>query len=154
MKKGFTLVELLVVVLIIGILAAVAAPKYTRSVRRAEMIEGLTNGKTIFDAAIRYKAVNSEPPTSFDQIDVGFIGAENVQGSIFNDVNFKYVLTPEFLVVESTREKYFLRMHYPRVEEGGVFAPIYCCPRDGGDPWICTNAAATKTPVNNCYEIK
>jgi len=35
MKKGFTLVELLVVVLIIGIFAAVATPKSSRSVRRA-----------------------------------------------------------------------------------------------------------------------
>ena len=91
MKKGFTLVELLVVVLIIGILSSVAVPRYTRSVRRAELIEGLTNGKTIYDAAIRHKSVNSEYPT-FDQIDVGFIGAENIDGYVFDDVKFTYII--------------------------------------------------------------
>lgn len=155
MKKGFTLLELLVVVLIIGTLAAVAVPNYNRSVRRAEMIEGMTNGKTIFDAAVRYKAVNSVFPTSFDQIDVGFIGAENIYQDVFTDVNFTYVLTPEFLVVKSNNAEYHLRMTYPVVTTAGVLAPIYCCPDSGSDPWICTNVAATKTVnANGCYEIK
>ena len=61
MKKGFTLIEMLVVVLIIGILAGIALPQYNKAVEKARLSEGLLYVKTIEDTIQRYILSNGYP---------------------------------------------------------------------------------------------
>lgn len=85
-KTGFTLIELLAVVLIIAILTAVALPQYRRAIQRTQATEALTNLRTIFDSAMRYRAAHSENPTNAAALDVNFFEATH-SGS-YSDIGF------------------------------------------------------------------
>jgi type IV pilus assembly protein PilA len=57
-KRGFTLIELMIVVAIIGILAAIAVPNFTRFQAKSKQSEARTNLKAMYTAAQSYYAEN------------------------------------------------------------------------------------------------
>jgi len=52
--KGFTLIELMIVVAIIGILAAVAIPAFMKYIQRSKTSEATMNIRKMFDSSVSY----------------------------------------------------------------------------------------------------
>lgn len=67
-QRGFTLMELMIVIAIIGILAAIGIPSYNRYIDRARAATCEANRRTIKTAVGMYAADYGEWPTSLDDL--------------------------------------------------------------------------------------
>ena len=73
-KHGFTLIELMVVVIIVGILAAVAIPLYRSNVKKAMASEGAALLGSVMTAERVYYAENSAYTTTQANLNVDATG--------------------------------------------------------------------------------
>ncbi len=97
-KSGFSLVELMIVIVIIGVLAAVAVPIYTNNVIKAKMSEADASLGSLRTQLRVYYGENGEYPTvspadyaigaSWNDIRTG-----ELTGKYFTDSSYTYLCT-------------------------------------------------------------
>ncbi|TKX34036.1 prepilin-type N-terminal cleavage/methylation domain-containing protein [Campylobacter taeniopygiae] len=90
MKRAFTILELVFVIIILGILAAIALPKLSSSKDEAELSKSLNNLKTLINDISIYALKNDALSTINSMSNVS--GVENVDLKDFSgikEVNFK-----------------------------------------------------------------
>ena len=68
---GFTLIELMIVIAIVGILAAVAYPAYTDSIRKARRVDAMNNLLRYQIAQEKYRASNPNYAASVTDLGAG-----------------------------------------------------------------------------------
>ncbi len=69
-NQAFTLIEILVVVLIIGILAAIAVPQYQKSVLKSRFVQGYLLVDSLYQAEQPYFLTHGKYATNIDDLDV------------------------------------------------------------------------------------
>lgn len=94
-KKGFTLIELIIVIAIIAILAAVAIPKFTSISKDAKIKSDIANAKTISNAVSALIADGKINIPAASTVTINVDGAAT-EGDALDIVNYlQNVPTPE-----------------------------------------------------------
>ncbi len=78
-QKGFTLIELMIVVAIIGVLSAIAVPAYKNYVTKSEVASGLATLKSIITPAELYYQEKGAYPTDIDDLNEVGVGSGSIK---------------------------------------------------------------------------
>lgn len=93
-RGGFTLVELMIVVVIIGILAVVAIPRFDRVARSAKESEAMPILKQLYTLQERYKQRNDQFARTVGELEgasAAFTGAQYYEFEISNGDGTAYL---------------------------------------------------------------
>ena len=88
-QKGFTLIELMIVIAIVGVLAVVALPAYQDYTARAQMSEALTLAEGQKSAVVEYYSDKGTFPSS--NADAGIAAASTITGKYVKSVSVSSV---------------------------------------------------------------
>jgi type IV pilus assembly protein PilA len=141
-QKGFTLIELMIVVAIIGILAAIAIPAYQDYTIRGQVSEGLTLAAAAKAAVTEYFAQTGTAPTNRIQAGMGNTNTPgDTQGNYVNQLAVANgVITIMYSNGGTQRAN--------RNVNGSTITLVPYVSTDASVSWKCRATGSTATPTN------
>ncbi|HEZ1775682.1 TPA: pilin [Neisseria meningitidis] len=151
LQKGFTLIELMIVIAIVGILAAVALPAYQDYTARAQVSEAILLAEGQKSAVTEYYLNHGEWPS--DNSAAGVASSSTIKGKYVKEVTVaKGVITATMLSSGVNKEIQ------------GKKLSLWAKRQDGSVKWFCgqpvertgtgTDAAVNKATGNNEIDTK
>ncbi|KIN15129.1 hypothetical protein RO22_12380 [Halomonas sp. KHS3] len=142
-QGGFTLIELMIVVAIIGVLASIAVPQYQNYVGRAQVSEAISLASSAKTAVSEYYMTTGEWPKGNDQ--AGLSAAAQIQGSYVNSVNVKTLDGQGVGIVVTMKSEGVVDA---LVGTRLVFEPKVNNDNNSGSvEWVCRPAASNAIPT-------
>jgi prepilin-type N-terminal cleavage/methylation domain-containing protein len=133
-QQGFTLIELMIVVAIIGILAAVAIPSYQDYTKRAHVSEGFGLAGAAKTSVSEYYASEGTWPT--DNSTAGLATATSINGNAVTSVG---VATGVITITYNTK-----------VDTAATTVSLTPNDTGGGITWTCAGSVPSKLRPANC----
>lgn len=156
-SSGFTLMEMLVVVLIIGILAAVALPQYRLTIQKTRTMRLLPLLRSISEAENLYYTANGHYTLDFDNLDISLPGgaiqtnnSNNISKVSYND--FECYVRSADLNIPANYSAYCNDLHdtAPRLEKYFSSPNFICWGETNIKKRICQNITG-KTSSHSAY---
>ena len=151
-EKGFTLVELLVVIIIIGILAAIALPNFLNQGAKAKQTEAKQNIGLINRTQTAYRSENAIFASTFDLLATGTLTGGTGATST---ANYSYALTggTDTASLAATANDAALKGYsgangrYTNTANQSVIASVLC---EANAPGATAPPAVTAGSTSNC----
>lgn len=143
MKHGFTLIEMLVVVLIVGILAAVALPQYETAVEKSRATQAFILGKHLAEAEELYFLSTGRYTDDWEELGEA---QPQIKGWTF-DIDF----TVENIRAKRDNTTLHYRFFLREPHVASPYAGKYLCVAQESDEKamsVCRSLGTSKTPVD------
>ena len=143
-RRAFTLTELLIVVIVIGVLSAVTLPKFNRVIENRKVTEAEEMMSAVRTEQERRCTLDQNYTTNFSALS-DVIASANTKNYTYNTKNYTYSLQAQGISAKSTSGDYTLKIL--SYEDGS-----YCCTGDGCKKLNKNypDCATLNFPTSNC----